>query len=280
MSRPASEEHRRFEEFYRRKWHGHEGFWEERYPPDQVVYATTVYRRRTEEILRAAGPRPGSVLDLGCGVGDVTFLLSGRARRVVGADVSLENVRRARDNLRRRTVSNGAVVQGGAETLPFRDGAFDLVVLGDVIEHIPDVLGCLSEVRRVLRPGGRLICVTPIRATLRAWGRVDWLAKKVARPRRTPPLASEHPEVFERFLSMREMEAAFRRADLHPIAFRRVCLYPAAETTGAFGALMRGLHGAVGARRFRTIAGITIRAFEALERVRLLNQKQLWVVSR
>jgi ubiquinone/menaquinone biosynthesis C-methylase UbiE len=280
MSRPPAEEHRRFEEFYRRKWHGHDGFWEERYPPDQIVYATTVYRRRNEEILDAAGPRPGAVLDLGCGVGDVTFLLSERAERVVGADVALENVRRTRDNLRGRSVSNASVVQGGAERLPFADRSFSLVVLADVIEHIPDVAGCLEEIRRVLEPGGRLICVTPIRGTIRAWHLVDRLVRVLFRPRSTPRGAHGNTEVFERFLTRGEVRAALRARGLRPVRTSRICFYPAPETAGAFGALLAWIHERVSPRVFaRTSAG-TIRTFDAIAAVRLLNQKQLWVAVR
>jgi ubiquinone/menaquinone biosynthesis C-methylase UbiE len=210
----------------------------------------------------------------------VTFLLSGRARRVVGADVSLENVRRARDNLRRRSVSNGLVVQGSVERLPFADRTFSIVVLADVIEHVPDVAGCLKEIRRVLEPNGRLICVTPIRGTIAAWRVVDALVRVLIRPRSMRRPAHEGADVYERFLTGSEMRAALRTAKLRPIRTRRICFYPAPETTGAFGALMRGIHERVRARSFARLSAATIGVFDAIAVVGLMNQKQLWVAVR
>ncbi len=277
---PLADERRRFEAFYRRKWQGHDGLWGERYPPDQVVYATTVYARRNAEILAAAGSAIDGALDLGCGVGDVSYQLASRAGRVTAIDVSLENAQRTRGNLRERAVSNSAVVQGGAERLPFADGSFGLVVLADVIEHVPDIVGCLTEVRRVLRPGGRVICVTPIRTTLLAWRTADWALRKLARPRGTEPLRGEHPDVFERFLSTGEMRDALRGAGLRPVRMRRVCFYPAPETAGAFGAFAGWIYRRVDTRRFGRLAAGTIGLFHALERLRFLNQKQLWVATR
>lgn len=280
MSDPAADERRRFEAFYRRKWHGHDGLWGEQYPPDQVVYATAVYERRNAEILSAAGSALGTTLDLGCGVGDVALLLAPHARRVTAIDVSFENARRAHANLAERKVENAAVLQGGAEHLPFADGAFGLVVLADVIEHVPDVGACLAEIRRVLLPGGRVICVTPIRTTLRAWRTVDWVLRKLARPRGTGPLHEGHPDVFERFLSTGDLRGALLAAGLRPVRMRRVCFYPAPETAGAFGALAGCVYRRVGARRFGRLAAGTIGLFQALEHMRFLNQKQLWVAAR
>ena len=50
-----------------------------------------------------------------------------------------------------------SVAQAGGEHLPFADRMFDAVVLADVIEHVDDVTATLAEVRRVLRPGGRVV---------------------------------------------------------------------------------------------------------------------------
>jgi SAM-dependent methyltransferase len=55
--------------------------------------------------------------------------------------------------------------------LPFADGAFDLVTALDVIEHIDDDVAALGELRRVLRPGGRLLVAVPAFTFL--WGRQD-----------------------------------------------------------------------------------------------------------
>lgn len=53
------------------------------------------------------------------------------------------------------------VVRGGLPFLPFRDGAFDAAVSLDVFEHVEQDVAAMAEVRRVLRPGGRLITTVP-----------------------------------------------------------------------------------------------------------------------
>jgi SAM-dependent methyltransferase len=109
--------------------------------------------------------RPGDrVLDLGCGDGAFAAELAGAGAQPVGVDVSEEAVRRARaaqPNIDFHLVEAGA-------PLPFEDASFDVVWAGEVIEHVLDVAGLLSEVRRVLRPEGRLLVTTPNHPPLRA----------------------------------------------------------------------------------------------------------------
>lgn len=63
------------------------------------------------------------------------------------------------------------VTQSAADSLPFDNDTFELVTALDVIEHIDDDLGALREIRRVLRPGGRLLLTVPAYRFL--WGRQD-----------------------------------------------------------------------------------------------------------
>ena len=97
------------------------------------------------------------VLDVGCGEGRFAAELLGAGAKVVAADVAEEALRRAR-----------AAVPGLQTSLlpvqgpwPFGDAAFDVVWAGEVIEHVADTDAWLSEVHRVLRPGGRLVLSTP-----------------------------------------------------------------------------------------------------------------------
>jgi ubiquinone/menaquinone biosynthesis C-methylase UbiE len=97
----------------------------------------------------------GSVLDLGCGDGRLTAELD--AGELTAADVSLAALDRAR---RRLPAAHIAELEPDAP-LPFDDGAFDLVLCAETIEHVRDVQLLLSEVRRVLKPGGTLALTTP-----------------------------------------------------------------------------------------------------------------------
>jgi ubiquinone/menaquinone biosynthesis C-methylase UbiE len=100
--------------------------------------------------------RADAALDLGCGDGLLTAELE--AKVLVGADVSTVALSRARSRLP-EAVDLVELEPGGR--LPFADNEFDLVLCTETLEHVHDVQLLLSEVRRVLRPGGRLAVTTP-----------------------------------------------------------------------------------------------------------------------
>ena len=99
--------------------------------------------------------RAERALDLGCGDGRLTAELD--AAELTAADVSRVALERAR---RRLPDARIAELEPDAP-LPFADGAFDLVLCGETLEHVRDVQLLLSEARRVLRPGGTLALTTP-----------------------------------------------------------------------------------------------------------------------
>jgi 2-polyprenyl-3-methyl-5-hydroxy-6-metoxy-1,4-benzoquinol methylase len=102
--------------------------------------------------------RPGErVLDVGCGEGRFTAELAAAGIHGVGIDVAEEPLRRA------RATHPGLDLQlvDALEPWPLADASFDAVWAGEVIEHVADTAGWLSETRRVLRPGGRLLVSTP-----------------------------------------------------------------------------------------------------------------------
>jgi SAM-dependent methyltransferase len=97
------------------------------------------------------------VLDVGCGEGRFTAELVAAGVHGVGIDVAEEPLRRA------RAAHPGLDVQliDAFGPWPLADASFDAVWAGEVIEHVADTAGWLSEIRRVLRPGGRLLVSTP-----------------------------------------------------------------------------------------------------------------------
>lgn len=108
-------------------------------------------------------PRP-KILDVGCGTGANLQMLS-QFGAAEGVDVSPD----ALDFCRSRGLTR--VKQGAAEHLPFADAAFDLVTGLDVVEHLDDDIAGLREMRRVLRPDGRVVLFVP--AFMFLWGVQD-----------------------------------------------------------------------------------------------------------
>ena len=113
--------------------------------------------RYTFAVRLARGKR---VLDLGCGAGYGAAELAHVADRVTGVDVAPDAVEYARAHY---TAENLAFEEGSATQLPYQDGSFDLVVAFEMIEHLEDWRGFLSEARRVLASSGQLIVSTPNR---------------------------------------------------------------------------------------------------------------------
>jgi len=101
-------------------------------------------------------PRDGRVLDLACGTCDLSLeLLRQRPdARVTGVDLSRAMLQLARPKIAARGFP---LVNAPAEALPFADGVFDGAMIGFGIRNVPDYRAGLTELRRVLRPGGRLV---------------------------------------------------------------------------------------------------------------------------
>lgn len=112
-------------------------------------------------------PRGARVLDVGCGSGRMLDALAAMpaVEAVAGLDLSSEAVALARGR------GHADVREGRVEQLPWDDGAFDLALALDVIEHTPDDRATLRELRRVTTPGGRLLVTVPAYQAL--WSRHD-----------------------------------------------------------------------------------------------------------
>jgi len=100
------------------------------------------------------------VLDAGCGAGYGSAALAEVAERVTAIDIAQDAVDHARGHY---VAGNLAFEQASCTALPFADGAFDLVVAFEVIEHLEDWREFLREARRVLAPSGQFIVSTPNR---------------------------------------------------------------------------------------------------------------------
>jgi demethylmenaquinone methyltransferase/2-methoxy-6-polyprenyl-1,4-benzoquinol methylase len=110
------------------------------------------WRRHTRQCLQLE--RGERVLDLAAGTGVSTVELARGGALAVACDFSLGMLRAGRANRKRRRVP---FVAGDATRLPFRDAAFDAVVISFGLRNVSDVPGALREMRRVVRPGGRLV---------------------------------------------------------------------------------------------------------------------------
>jgi len=126
-------------------------------------------------LLAAAGLRGGErVLDVACGTGLVSFAAAhavGPAGQVLGVDLSDGMVEAARLRAVRREVPNATFMRMDAETLALPDASFDVALCALGLMYVPDPEQALREMRRVLKPGGRVVAAV--------WGerpRCGWAA--------------------------------------------------------------------------------------------------------
>ena len=113
------------------------------------------------------------VLDVGCGGGKaISRILEETRREVAGVDHSSEAVKTAR-SVNRAAVSSGRlrIVESSVESLPFRDGFFDVVTAFETTYFWPELQAGLTEIHRVLNRGGRLVIANEFadRASAGAW---------------------------------------------------------------------------------------------------------------
>ncbi len=111
-----------------------------------------------EILTRLAAPAATDrALDVATGTGFTAFAMAARCRSVVALDFTSGMVREARGLRDQRVVTNVTFCLGDAETLPFRDAVFDLVVCRYASHHFPNLPHAIAEMVRVTRRGGRVV---------------------------------------------------------------------------------------------------------------------------
>lgn len=138
--------------------------WAKRYDFIVQFMAFGQARRLRRKSIDVAQIAPGErVLDVGCGTGDLTLFAKERAGstgQVCGIDAAPEMIDVARGKAARAKTAVDFRV-GVIERLPFPNDSFDVVLSSLMMHHLPDDLKpkALAEVRRVIKPGGRLLIV-------------------------------------------------------------------------------------------------------------------------
>ncbi len=157
-----------------------------------AAYGHEIVKRRHRRTLKKSAPAGKMVLDFGCGNGAQTLEFARDQCRIIAFDVDLADLQAFSRQLRSANVSSILPVQYGGGSLPVADASVDIVLCYEVIEHVPDEEKALSEIHRVLKPGGELIISVPNKAWIfethgarlpvLPWNRVpffSWLPKSI-----------------------------------------------------------------------------------------------------
>jgi demethylmenaquinone methyltransferase/2-methoxy-6-polyprenyl-1,4-benzoquinol methylase len=174
------------------------------------------WRRLTAE----AAVRPGDrVLDACCGTGDLAVADVRAGGRVVGLDFSERMLERAR-----RKAPAVEWVRGDLLELPFGDGSFDAATVGFGVRNVADLERALRELRRVLRPGGRLAILEittprgPLRLFYRLW--FDRIVPVLGKLLRGGSAYTYLPASVRRFPGPEDLAALLREAGFGEVSFR------------------------------------------------------------
>jgi demethylmenaquinone methyltransferase/2-methoxy-6-polyprenyl-1,4-benzoquinol methylase len=189
---------------------------------------------RWRRLAASAVVRPGDrVLDAACGTGD--FALADRragAAKVTGLDFSPRMLERAR-----RKAPSLEWIEGDLLAMPFEDGTFDAATVGFGVRNVADLEGALVELRRVLRPGGRLAIleITQPRGLLKPFF-AFWFDRLVPALGRLLPGGSAYtylPASVARFPGAEELAGLMTRAGFAGVEFRLLAGSIVALHTGA-----------------------------------------------
>jgi demethylmenaquinone methyltransferase / 2-methoxy-6-polyprenyl-1,4-benzoquinol methylase len=193
-----------------------------------------LWRKRVQRILQAG---PGErVLDLAAGTGTSSVTFAAAGANCVACDFSFGMLQAgqarltARDPLRDKTRGRVAFTAGDALKLPFRDGAFDAVTISFGLRNVHGARDALAEMRRVTRPGGRLvvcefsrITVEPIDMIYRRY--LTGILPAVARRAARNPEAYEYlAESISDWPAQRELADVIRAAGWSAVRWRDLTL--------------------------------------------------------
>ncbi len=172
-----------------------------------LIFGPTLHPGRVQAIQRM-GIEPGDrVLEVGVGTG-INASLYPRDCAVTGIDLSASMLEKARERVARKGIRNVRLLEMDAADLKFADGSFDIVYAPYLISVVPDPVAVAREMRRVCRPGGRIIFLNHFRSENR---QLAWIERAIS------PFT-----VHIGFKSDLDLQAFLAQAEVKPVSIAKV----------------------------------------------------------
>jgi demethylmenaquinone methyltransferase/2-methoxy-6-polyprenyl-1,4-benzoquinol methylase len=210
-----------------------------RYDVTNEVLSLGIHRLWRRKAVRLSGAKPGdAVLDCATGTGDLALAFKrqvGEAGRVVGTDFCKEMLDSAPAKAEREGLRLEFQV-ADAMALPFADDSFDVASIAFGIRNVDDPVKCLSEMARVVRPGGRVV-VLEFGQPTGLFGALFRFYSKVVMPRigglltgnraayEYLPRTSASFPAGDRFLALMEQTGAYKEKVAHTLTFGTSYVY-------------------------------------------------------
>ncbi len=141
-----------------------------------------------------------SSLEVGCGGGILTEFLASISKKTTGVDISKASLKTAKQHALEQGLDIDYIYAAG-ENLPFDDNSFDLICCCDVLEHVEDVALVVSEINRVLKPGGLFIYDT-VNRTYMSYASLIFISQDFPLTR----IAPKNAHVWHKFIKPKEID--------------------------------------------------------------------------
>ncbi len=172
-----------------------------------LIFGPTLHPGRVQAIQRMGIAQDDRVLEVGVGTG-INAALYPRDCAVTGIDLSASMLEKARERVERKGIRNVRLLEMDAAAMRFADASFDIVYAPYLISVVPDPVAVAREMRRVCRPGGRIVFLNHFRSPNRL---LAWIERGIS------PFT-----VHVGFKSDLDLPAFLAQAELQPISIEKV----------------------------------------------------------
>ncbi|MGG3282424.1 demethylmenaquinone methyltransferase [Paenibacillus solani] len=177
--------------------------------------------------MKKMGMRPGdTAIDLCCGTCDWTISMAkaSESGHIVGLDFSEGMLKVGREKVAMQGLDEQIqLIQGNAMSLPFEDESFDYATIGFGLRNVPDYMQVLREMKRVVKPGGMVVCLDVSKPTWQPFKGLYYFYFQQVMPRMGKLVAKRYeqykwlPESLALFPGREELAEAFRQTGLNQV---------------------------------------------------------------
>lgn len=184
---------------------------------------------RKDTMKRMAVHEGAQTLDVCCGTADWTIQLAeacGRNGKVVGVDFSEKMLSVGKEKVASKELAQVELLHGNAMELPFQDDAFDFVTIGFGLRNVPDYLQVLKEMKRVVKPGGLVVCLETSQPTMFGFKQIYWVYFKHIMPLFGKVFAKSYEEYSwlqestQSFPGKKELSELFMQAGFEDVTYK------------------------------------------------------------
>lgn len=184
---------------------------------------------RMDTMKRMNVQKGAKALDVCCGTADWTIAMAnavGAKGEVVGLDFSRNMLKIGEQKVKELNLDQASLIHGNAMELPFPDNSFDYVTIGFGLRNVPDYLQVLREMRRVVKPGGIVVCLETSQPTIFGYKQLFYFYFRYVMPLFGKVFAKSYEEYSwlqesaRDFPGMKELAQMFEVAGLTDVTYK------------------------------------------------------------